>query len=334
MENNELKKLVEELKINMPEITGTDEEKEIKTALYLYVELAKRKTFEPKHYWAEKEGIKRVIELHEQRDSQNVNDIAKRRKITCITISHLYKALLKEFGIRACVEQDIQEDRNILHMRNTIFLKNNEEITVDLQDDIYRIQTRRQLKKFGIQATSRSKEFSEEELTKMLIEVRYINSKEDYRDAKLDSVKRDIQGMDVDTSIKFISSDERVYGGLENLGEVEADRYYKGIIATMFSGKDRGKITQIKCYKKTENGDNGDKYSFLLFVNGKKPSVYLYLPKSKRLAQCSLESLKDLEDEGLQIGKKQKRGNEKMLDKILKKERSKKERNNIGDEAR
>ena len=196
---------------------------------------------------------------------------------------------------------------------------------------MYRIQTGRQLKKFGIQASPRSKEFSEEELTKMLIEVRYINSKEDYRDAKLDSVKRDIQGMDVDTSIKFISSDERVYGGLENLGEVEADRYYKGIVATMFSGKDRGKITQMKCYKKTENGD---KYSFLLFVNGKKPSVYLYSPKSKRIVECSLETLTELEDEGLQIGKKQKRGNEKMLDKILKKERSKKERNNIGDEAR
>ncbi len=329
--NKEIKKLVKELKSNMPEFTGSSEEKEIKTALYLYVELGKRKAFEPKHYWADKEEVKRAIEIKEQRDSQDINSVAKRRRITCITISHLYKAILKEFEIRACVENDIQEDKNILHMRNTIFLKNGEEITVDLQDDMYRIQTRRQLKKFGIQANPHSKEFSEEKLTKMLVEIGYIDSKEDYRDVRLEVVKQDIQGMDVASGVKFISNDKRVYGGLENLSEVEADRYYKGIIATMFSEKDKGKISQIKCYKKT---DNGDKYSFLLFVNGKEPEVYVYSPKSKRLIQCDIDTLANLEDEGLQIGKKQKRGAEKTLEKLLRRERNQKRKSDVGDEIR
>ena len=45
------KELIEELKNKMPTFTGTDEEIEIKTALYLYVEVAKLKEFDEKYYW-------------------------------------------------------------------------------------------------------------------------------------------------------------------------------------------------------------------------------------------------------------------------------------------
>lgn len=37
------KEMVEYLKQNMPEFEGTEEEKEIKTALYIYIELGKMK---------------------------------------------------------------------------------------------------------------------------------------------------------------------------------------------------------------------------------------------------------------------------------------------------
>lgn len=325
------KELVEKFRREMPEFTGTEEEKEIKIALYLYVELAKRKTFNPKHYWADKEEIKRAIERKEIKDSQDINSIVKRRRVTCITMAYLYKALLEEFGIRACVEQDVQQDANVLHMINKIFLKSGKEIAVDLQDDMYRIQTKKALKKFGIYGSPRSKKFSEEDLTKMLIEIGYISGKDDYRDARLKTVKEDIQGLDVASSVNFISNDERVYGGLESLGEVEANRYYKGIIAIMFSGTDKGNVSQIKCYQKM--GDR-EKYTFLLFIKSKEPIVYVYSPKNKRLIQCGIETLVNLEDEGLQIGGKQKKGNEKILEKLIKKERNKKRQKEIGDEAR
>ena len=44
------KELIEELKQNVPDFTGTEEEKELKTALYVYVELAKRKVFDTRFY--------------------------------------------------------------------------------------------------------------------------------------------------------------------------------------------------------------------------------------------------------------------------------------------
>lgn len=43
------KEIIEELKENMPKFNGNQEEVEIKTALYLYIELAKKKTFDERY---------------------------------------------------------------------------------------------------------------------------------------------------------------------------------------------------------------------------------------------------------------------------------------------
>ena len=42
------KELVEQFKQNMPNFTGTEQEKQIKTALYIYIELGKKKCFDEK----------------------------------------------------------------------------------------------------------------------------------------------------------------------------------------------------------------------------------------------------------------------------------------------
>ena len=56
------KELIEELKQNIPDFTGTEEEKELKTALYVYVELAKRKVFDTRFYGNIKQREKSVRE--------------------------------------------------------------------------------------------------------------------------------------------------------------------------------------------------------------------------------------------------------------------------------
>lgn len=45
------KEVIEELKNKMPTFNGTDEEIEIKTALYLYIEVAKLKEFDERYFW-------------------------------------------------------------------------------------------------------------------------------------------------------------------------------------------------------------------------------------------------------------------------------------------
>ena len=42
------KEIIEKLKKEMPEFKGTEEEKEIKKALYIYIELGKIKSFDEK----------------------------------------------------------------------------------------------------------------------------------------------------------------------------------------------------------------------------------------------------------------------------------------------
>lgn len=43
--------LVEKFKREMPEFEGTEEEKEIKTALYIYIELGKMKSFDERYFF-------------------------------------------------------------------------------------------------------------------------------------------------------------------------------------------------------------------------------------------------------------------------------------------
>lgn len=45
------KEIVKQLKENMPQFSGTEEEIEIKTALYCYIEVAKMKSFDERYYF-------------------------------------------------------------------------------------------------------------------------------------------------------------------------------------------------------------------------------------------------------------------------------------------
>ena len=55
------KEIIEKLKQNMPEFTGTEEEKGIKTALYIYTELGKTKSFDERYYFGNRKNNEKNI---------------------------------------------------------------------------------------------------------------------------------------------------------------------------------------------------------------------------------------------------------------------------------
>lgn len=55
------RKMIQYLKQNMPNLQGNDEEIEVKTALYIYVELGKIKSFDEKYYFGNSQTQKRYI---------------------------------------------------------------------------------------------------------------------------------------------------------------------------------------------------------------------------------------------------------------------------------
>lgn len=138
------KEIIEELKENMPKFNGNQEEVEIKTALYLYIELAKKKTFDERYYWGNQK-IRNLAYKESVQDSKSTDKMIKKRKITCVSISHLYKYVLEQFGIQCDV---VKEDPEDPHLNNVIKLKSGKKLNVDIQMDMYRIQTGMTLKHF------------------------------------------------------------------------------------------------------------------------------------------------------------------------------------------
>ena len=108
--------LVEKFKREMPEFEGIEEEKEIKTALYIYIELGKMKSFDERYFFGNSKLV-RQSEKEAVEDSRNVDKIAGKRKILCITMTHLYKAILAEFGIESeIIRLEVDEVVKLLDM--------------------------------------------------------------------------------------------------------------------------------------------------------------------------------------------------------------------------
>lgn len=68
------KEIVEYLKQNMPSFQGTEEEIEIKTALYIYVELGKMKSFDERYYYGNSKTQKKYISLEQNQKKMELEN--------------------------------------------------------------------------------------------------------------------------------------------------------------------------------------------------------------------------------------------------------------------
>ena len=328
------KELVEKFKNEMPEFSGTEEEKEIKTALYIYIQLGKMKAFDERYYFGNSKMV-RQVEREALSDSDNTDKIANKRKIICITMSNLYKAILSEFGIESETITEVTERGTIGHMTNVLKLKGGKKILADCQLDMYRVQTNLSLKQFGCESEYSTDVIDSETLTNMLIEIGYIKSKDDYRDAKVENVGRKIEGLETTEALKVIFNAPEIYEGNKWQGEVEAYKYYYSTIKTLMPRKQARRIYQFECSKKVE-GKEVPNYSFGIFANVENLEdlqVYLYSKPRGKMLECDLETLIKLEEDGLKIGRNDVEKPKKILNKWIKKFRMK-HQEEIGDERK
>ena len=67
--------LIEKFRKEMPEFTGTEEEKEIKKALYVYIELAKMKSFDERYFFGNILSVSRTMTQarREKKDLDKIN---------------------------------------------------------------------------------------------------------------------------------------------------------------------------------------------------------------------------------------------------------------------
>lgn len=316
------KELIEELKNKMPTFTGTDEEIEIKTALYLYVEVAKLKEFDEKYYWGNQKArdiaYKQSIE-----DSKNIEQITKKRKITCVTISTLYKYVLQEFGINNQVIKEIPEDP---HVNNIIHLKNGKKIRADIQMDMHNIQTKMRIENFNY---LKEEKMPNRVLDEMLKEIGYVEKETDYKNDKIKSAKQQIYGENIPEILKQIIKNEDISEGIENAGIIEAYRYYKSVFKILLPehiGEDVFQF-QVKSPKK-----ESDEYQYSFCIYGldrktKETKIFLYSEKNRQMLECDTDTLNKMQKNGLILGRTEKEAGVKILKRVIAKQQKNRKTN-------
>lgn len=179
------KEMIEKLKENMPDFQGSEEEAEIKKALYIYVELGKLKSFDERYYFGNSQTKRKIYQLA-QSQKNRIDEIARERKIICVSLTYLYCSILREFGIEAHASVVDKEDE---HMKPIIKTKSGKTFVADLQQDLENIQTRSRLEHFEYRDKEREEstlQSSQDVITEMLIEMGYINREEDYKNGEIE----------------------------------------------------------------------------------------------------------------------------------------------------
>ena len=276
---------------------GTLEQRETKLALYVYITLAKMKSFDERLYWGSTKLANRVIR-ESKRESKDINKLANKRKLTCISLSHLYAEILCRLGIQCNV---VKLENFTEHLSNIITLKSGRKIFADIQLDLYNINTGMRIDFFEIEGIQEY--LNQDILTRYLVDIGYISSQEDYRDSRIEKVIKKVVILKDKDILPYVMGSEEIFGGMEKLEVSEAFRYYWAIRKKVFGEEKAKRIYQIPCYRIGKNEESKD-FTFCVFEDTKNYRTvipYLYSKKYGRMIACDLETLEQLQKSGLKF---------------------------------
>ena len=313
------KQLVEQLKQNMPNFEGNQEEQELKKALYLYIKLGKIKSFDEKYYFGNSKTRQKIYYVA-QKEKKRPDEIAKKRKIVCVTLTHLYCNILEEFGIKAIPSEPIESE----HIYPIIITKNKNRYMADLQSDLENVQTKSELNYFRpLESNSIELEKFRKKLTQYLIEIKYIKNENDNKNEKIEKIHKNVKNLNAHEALKEILENKELYDGNEDMEIIELYKFYKNalkIISPKFFEK---KIFMFNCYKQIKDEKE---YTLCAFSEQETIKPYLFSKKNRKFLEVDIPTLKKLEEEGLKFGARPKENGARKLQKYIDKQTSMEER--------
>lgn len=285
--------LIEEITSQIPEFKGNEEEKEIKTALFVYYKLANAKEFDEKYYFGNGKTCKKIYEKSNE-ESEKIREIQDKKKLVCVTMASLYREILKDLGINAYLVKENQDD---YHTINYIRLKSGKMIRADIQMDMLNVKTKSRLKNFNF---LNYKNLTQEELTDMLIEVGYISNEEEYMDEEHTKLQDRLSGKKANDVVSILIEEiNNEIKDKENFGITEVTRYTKHLIKKCVPENIReNNIFKFPCLD-----EKSGEYTFLIYSEEKDENeIYIYSPKHNKYLECDFNTIKKLKNDGLQIG--------------------------------
>lgn len=297
------RELIEKIKQEMPEFTGTRVEIEKKIAMFIYLYLGKRKVFDEQYFLGNRKEKDKIIKYNKK---IKLDEIIEKRRVVCYTLSRLYKRLLDIFKIDAYNIKTSDEKDN--HICNKINLSDGTSLIVDLQRDLPNIQTHSKTKYFGTEkeyGLETSECLNDEEIYNLELECGYIKDEQEYMDKRIDELKEKIQDLPPDELLQRVIEDQDINNYQKDIGYIELFSYYSAllnIINPIYNKKD---INYFNCFvKKTdEKGKEYKEYTMCIYsIYKNEAKAYLYSNKDKKFMPTSLEKLDELEKNGFYLG--------------------------------
>lgn len=329
--------LVEELKTQMPEFTGSKTDVEKKIAMYLYLYIGKIKVFDQNYFLGNEEAKKRLfrkytgdlLKVKKNEISNGEEDPIIENKVgVCETIGNLYERLLNDFGINAkmikiCYDSACRDEK---HVSILVTLSNGEQFLANPQEDLEKIQTRSITTNFGRKyedGLETGEKISEDELFELHKACGYVSKKEDYMDYKIDKLAKKVEKMPASQILTQIINDPQINNFQDNIGYIELYKFYSGVIKTVAEKYSQNGINYFNCYR--ENKDNSKdvipkrEYYMCIYstFNNRVNDIYIYSNKANKFGKIELENLKKLQEEGLSLGKNRLEPGKKILERAL-----------------
>ena len=115
----------------------------------------------------------------------NVDSVAQKKKIVCVSLTYLCKSIYSEFGIKSYISTPNGGDK---HIYNIIQFSDGKNIKADLQQDLSNIQTKSRTTSFaqGYDCAEENLDvFSNEEIYEIQRQLGYVNDSSEYMDEKI-----------------------------------------------------------------------------------------------------------------------------------------------------
>lgn len=301
-----LDKYVEEIKeyLNLhPEISETE------MIRYVYLDLGNKFSFDEKFTPFGNSKFKQTLYRYHSSKIVDLEECMETNLIICKSVSHILKYVLTKLGVNIIIKVDQEDLRKCPHVYNRIKEKSGKEYDVDLQEDIYNIQSHSFTKNFGIHSIyDMALIISRFEQEQMDRKNGYLKNGEKYADDYLYLLHSVADLLDdFDEKAKFVIENIDAVS-TQKMGYTDRLWHHKSVLESFFDttefdyDNDKGKIRTLDCYKKTDNKIMYLNCLYLKTKNGQQ--IYIYNKKENCYIPIAFEKFAEAVNNGVVINNK------------------------------
>lgn len=249
-----IKQLQEYIKQN----PGLSEEEIIR---YVYLDLGKKFSFDV-NFLPFGNGKKRQEIYSKLSNEEAINECMENWVGICKTMAYTIEYILRNVGVNIRTIKDTEDlSRKYAHICNVVYPKekNKKPYTIDLQNDVYNIQSHSFTPNFGLSTEEDEPPvISRLEQEKMDRKLGYIDDENYYADDYLYLMKYDMDFIeDFGEKVKFVLENIDIHDN-PDMGYIDRKWHHESILAALFPPKDfdygnDGRIRMVDCYKEIDN---------------------------------------------------------------------------------